>query len=67
MKLLIFSTHEMKYFWYLPKKVNFPFIFSVKGKPQLFSLSFLVNFALLSAFNGYNNGWKHNLHLENGL
>ena len=31
-KLLIFSTHSMKYFWYLPKKVNFLFIFFVKGK-----------------------------------
>ena len=25
-KLLIFSPHEIKYIWYLPKKVNFPFI-----------------------------------------
>ena len=25
-KMLIFSPHEMKYIWYLPKKVNFLFI-----------------------------------------
>ena len=25
-KMLIFSPHEMKYFWYLPKKVKFLFI-----------------------------------------
>ena len=24
--MLIFSPHEMKYIWYLPKKVNFLFI-----------------------------------------
>ena len=24
--MLIFSLHEMKYIWYLPKKVNFLFI-----------------------------------------
>ena len=23
----VFSIHEMKYFWYLPKKVNFLFIY----------------------------------------
>ena len=46
MILLIFSTHEMKYFWYSPKKkVNFLFIFSVKGKNITFSRPFLVNFA----------------------
>ena len=26
MKISMFSTHEMKYIWYLPKKVNFLFI-----------------------------------------
>ena len=26
-KLLIFSTHEMKYFWYMPKKSKFSFYF----------------------------------------
>ena len=27
LKLLIFSTHEMKYIWYLPKKGKFSFYF----------------------------------------
>ena len=36
MKLLIFSTHEMKYFWYLPKKGKFSFYFSVRGKNLTF-------------------------------
>ena len=31
MKLLIFSTHEMKYFWYLPKED----FFYVKGEKKL--------------------------------
>ena len=43
-KSLIFSTHLMKYLWYLPK-VNFIFIFSVKGKNITFFLAFLINFA----------------------
>ena len=30
-EMLIFSTYEMKYCWYLPKKVNFLSIFFVKG------------------------------------
>ena len=58
-KLLIFSRHEMKYFWYLPKK-KFFFFFSLRGK----------NFFLVIspyAFSGYNIGCKHSLHLENGL
>ena len=38
LKSLIFSTYEMKYFWYLPKKVNFLFIFSVQGKKLNFFL-----------------------------
>ena len=29
---MIFSTHEMKYVWYLPKKVNFLFIFFRSGE-----------------------------------
>ena len=49
------------------KKVNFLFIFSVKGKNLTFSKSFLDNFADLSAFSGYNIGCKHSLHIENGL
>ena len=31
MKLLIFSTYEIKYIWYLPKKSKFSFYFFRKG------------------------------------
>ena len=65
-EMLIFSTHEMKYIWYLPKKVNFLFILSIRGD-KTFLQSFLNNFAWLSAFSGYNIGCKHSLHLENGF
>ena len=51
-KMLIFSPHEMKYIWYLPKKVNFLFIFYSteiqKSKPNfllgrfMFDLTFAV-------------------------
>ena len=37
-KLLIFPTHEMKYFWYSEKNVNLLFIFSVKGNDLTFFL-----------------------------
>ena len=37
-KLLIFSTHEMKYFGSYRKKGNFLFIFSVKGNNLIFFL-----------------------------
>ena len=49
------------------KKVNFLFIFSVKGKNLISFLVILVYFAWLSAFSGYNIGCKYCLHLENGL
>ena len=55
-KLLIFSTHEMKYFWYLPKnkkkkkkkkkKINVLFIFSVKGKNLTSFIVILCKLAL---------------------
>ena len=47
--------------------LNFLFILSVKGKKQLFSKLFFEKFSWLSAFSGYDIGWKHSLHLENGL
>ena len=59
-KLLIFSTHEMKYFCYLPKqKVNFLFIFSVKGKKlnffhSHFSLILLGSTCLVAILLGVN-------------
>ena len=40
----IFSTHEMKYFWYLPKKGNFFFLFYPLrgGGVKLFSSHFSI-------------------------
>ena len=35
LKIPMFSTHEMKYIWYLPKKVNFLFILYFFGDLQL--------------------------------
>ena len=68
MKLLIFSTNEMKYFGlFTEKKVIFLFIFFVKGKTTHLFLVIFVNFARLSALSGYNIGCKPSLHLENGL
>ena len=48
MKFLIFSTHEIKYLWYLQKKVNVRFIFIlfffffVKGENTLFPSHFSI-------------------------
>ena len=53
-KLLIFSTHEMKFVWYLPKKSKFGFNFfrKIKGKiisfsPSHFSFSLLASACLV--------------------
>ena len=64
--LLIFSTHEMKYFWYLLKKINFLFIFSVEGKKLNFFDSY---FSLILPGSAGLVGiiWVSSLHLENGL
>ena len=65
--MLIFSSHEMKYIWYLPKKSKFSLYFILNGNTDittlLFTWSFLVRFEFRSVFIGYNIG----LHLENGL
>ena len=64
-KLLIFSTHNMKYFWYLPKK---KFFFPFREKtffPSHFSIIMLGSARLMG--RPYNIGWKCSLHLENGL
>ena len=58
-EMLIFSIHEMKYFWYLPKKVNFLFIFPVKGKnltffPGHFSLILLGSARIVGIILGVN-------------
>ena len=70
-KMLIFSPHEMKYIWYLPRKSKFSFYFILNGNTEittiLFTWSFLVRFDFCSVFVGYNIGFKHSLHLENGL
>ena len=69
--MLIFSPHEMKCIWYLPKKSKFSFYFILNGNTEittlLFTWSFLVWFDFCSVFIGYNIGCKHSLHLENGL
>ena len=67
-KMLIFSPHEMKYIWYLPKKKSkFSFYFILNGNTEittlLFAWSFLVRFDFCSVFIGYNIGCKHSLHL----
>ena len=60
MKLLIYSTHEMKFFWYLPKKSKFSFYFFRRGeKLNFFHSYFSLIFAWLSGFSGYNIGCKH--------
>ena len=56
--MLIFSPHEMKYIWYLPKKSKFSFYFSLNGNTEsttlVFSGSFLVRFDFFSVFIGVN-------------
>ena len=69
-KMLIFSPHEMKYIWYLPKKSKFSLYFILNRNTEittlLFTWSFLIRFDFCSVFIGYNIGCKHSLHLENG-
>ena len=69
--MLIFSPHEMKYIWYLPKKSKFSLYFILNGNIEittlLFTWSFLVRFDFCSVFIGYYIGCKRSLHLENGL
>ena len=70
-KMLIFSPHEMKYIWYLPRKSKFSFYFILNGNTEittlLFTWSFLVRFDFCTVFIGYNIGCKRSLHLENDL
>ena len=70
-KMLIFSPHEMKYIWYLPKKSKFSLYFILNENTEitilLFTWSFLVRFDFCSVFIGYNIWCKRSLHLENGL
>ena len=68
--MVIFSPHEMKYIWYLPKKSKFSLYFILNGNTEittlLFTWSFLVRFDFCSVFVGYNIGC-HVYTLENGL
>ena len=44
-RMLIFSPHEMKYIWYLPRKSKFSFYFILNGKTSgrySFDLTFAV-------------------------
>ena len=64
MKLLIFSTHEMKYFWYLlPKKSKCSFYFFRQGEKLNF---FHSHFSLILLGSAGLVGIV-GLHLENGL
>ena len=69
--MLIFSPHEMKFIWYLPKKSKFSLYFILNGNTEITTLlltwSFLVRFDFCSVFIGYNIGCKRSLHLENGI
>ena len=72
MKLLIFSTRDEIYLVFTEKRYIFFLFLSIKeggggGGGKTLLQSFLNNFAWLSAFSGYNIGYKHSLHLENGL
>ena len=60
------STHEMKYFWYLPKKSKFSFYFFRRGEKlnffhSYFSLILPGSADLVGLILGAS------LHLENGL
>ena len=68
-KMLIFSPHEMKYIWYLPKKSKFSLYFILNGNTEITTLLLLGRFSfdLTFVFVGYNIGCKRSLHLENGL
>ena len=64
MKSLIFSTHEKKYFWYLPER----FFFFIYIYFCVLRGHFLSNFAWLSAFSGllchFNEWITRNLRFE---
>ena len=56
-KMLIFSPHEMKYIWYMPKKSKVSLFFTqwkYRNHNLLFTRSFLVRFDFCSVFIGYS-------------
>ena len=59
MKYLVFTEKRLIFFLFYPLRGG--------GGGKTLLQSFLNNFAWLSAFSGYNIGYKHSLHLENGL
>ena len=58
--MLIFSQHEMKCIWYLPKKGKFSFYFILNENTEitnlLFTWSFLVRFDFSSVLLGITFG-----------
>ena len=60
----IFNTRD-QIFLVFTEKSKFP----LREKLNIFSKSFFINFAWLSAFSGHisNIGYKRSLHLETGL
>ena len=68
--MLLLSQIEMKYIWYLSKKVNFLFIlYSTeiqKAKPNFLPGRFAFDLTG-RVFIGYSTGLKHILYPENGL
>ena len=59
--MLIFSLHEMKYIWYLPKKVNFLFILLYsteiqKSQPYFFLGRFSVDLTFAVCLLGITLG-----------
>ena len=65
---LIFSTHEMKYFWYLPKQSKFSFyFFSVKGnKLYFFHRHFTLILFRSARLEVYYSKMAYNAVLMNG-
>ena len=70
-KMMIFSPLEMKYIWYLLKKVNFLFILYIteiqKARPNFFLGCFSFDLTFAVCLLGITLGVKRSLHLENGL
>ena len=68
--MLIFSPHEMKYIWHLPRKSKFSFYFILNGNTEItpyfllgrFSFDLIFAVCLLGITLGVRS-----LHLENGL
>ena len=70
-KMLIFSPHEMKYIWYLPKKGKFYFYFILNrtdAQPNLFpgrfSLDLTFSVCLLGTTLGVNTKFAPRKSLE---